>query len=201
MPIISERHVPARRKMRDHDASHGIDPADDGADKVAGPQLCLYFLADALPLRQLRVVHGTIDNDFNGAICEQQVDQHPVSVLGVPQVKGCEDLNGALARALTAHQTQAVECPLHREADLPRVLTLARCYGFPDGKQRGGREGRVLPPARHKQVPENSPDRHLTSVPRRRRHRNHHRPLNNLRRLLSRIPLQGRRRSRHRMSR
>src|SRR5262249_22040817 len=76
----------------------------------------------------------------------QQINQHAVVVLGVPDPQMREDVERSLARRLIAQQWRAVERAFDDKAHLPRMRGLARFRRLLDPVQHLGREDTPRPP-------------------------------------------------------
>src|SRR3546814_10085792 len=71
------------------------------------------------------LANAAISNDLDAAIGEQDIDQHAVVVLGIPDAQRREYLDRTFARGHSAPELVQRQCAFDREADLARMLRFA----------------------------------------------------------------------------
>src|SRR5260370_21707851 len=85
-----------------------------------------HLAADFLPaIRADLGVDAAVGDDLDLAVGQQQIDQHAVIMLGVPDPQLRENIQRPLPRWLIAKQRRAVERAFHHKADLARMRGLA----------------------------------------------------------------------------
>src|SRR5262249_14542254 len=108
---------------------HRLDASDRAALELAGPELRFHLAADPLPSRSSDPgINAAVGDDLDVAVREQEIDQDPVIVRGVPDPQMRKDVERTLARRLVAEQGRAVERPFHHKTDLTRM----RGFALPD---------------------------------------------------------------------
>ena len=94
------------------------DAADDTCSNFPSRN-ALHFAADRLPALRADVpMDAAVGDDFDVAVGQQQIDQHAVVVLGVPDPQRREHLERALARGHAAQNRARFQRVLDRETDL-----------------------------------------------------------------------------------
>src|SRR5258708_30508647 len=89
------------------------------------PERSLHLTADILPAlaADLRM-NAAVGDDLDATVGKQQVNEHAVVVLSVPDSQGRKHFDGALACRLTAEQGIEIERVFHGKPDLPGAARL-----------------------------------------------------------------------------
>ena len=122
---------------------HGLDSLDHAAFEVACPETRFHLPADFFPAGVADPgVDATIGNDLEIVVGQQQVDQDPVVVGGVPDPQLRKDIQRPFPRRLIAKQRPAVERALDHEAYLSGMGGLARLDRSDSASVVGGKRRR-----------------------------------------------------------
>src|SRR5438874_7295305 len=136
------------RKMRRELSRHRRDPIDHAGFEISRTEVPLHRGADLLPtLRPDLGGDAAIGDDLDLAVGEQEIDQHAVVVMGVPDAQMREDIQRALARRLIAKQWRAVERAFNDKPHLAGVSGLAGLDGLLDRRQHARRKDPPHSPA------------------------------------------------------
>ena len=166
---------PARGKLARKCSPTASIPQITAALELPLADPLLHAVADGLPsLRADARVDPAIADDLEVAVGQQEVDEDPVVVLGIPDPQLAEHLDRALARGDPAQDLARVERVLDGEADLTAVRGLAFADRRLDIRERLRREHLAHAPRRREQVPQRPLHVHApasTTGPTRRRRR------------------------------
>ncbi len=143
-----------RREVGREQARHRLDALDHAGLEVRLAKLRFHAAADRLPagLTDPRI-NAAVGDDLDLAIGEQQINQHAIIVLGVPDPQLREDVERALPGGLVAEQGRAVERALDDEADLARMRGLAGPDRLLDAVKHLSREDAARAPMVLDQMP------------------------------------------------
>jgi hypothetical protein len=70
-------------------------------------------------------MHAPVSDNFDGAIREQHVDEHPVVVLGIPYPQLGKNFNGAVPCGLLMEKRHDVKRALDGKTDFPDMVGVA----------------------------------------------------------------------------
>ena len=90
-------------------------------------QLGFHLPTEVLPfLRADLDVHAPVGHDLDGAVGEQQINQHAIAVLGIPHAQDRKHLERTLSGQLTVEQPCAMQSAFDYEAYFTRVIGLGK---------------------------------------------------------------------------
>ena len=90
------------------------------------------------PLSMLDMdVQSSVGHDFDGTLCKQKVDQHPIVALSIPDAQLAEHHQGAFSRGCMAAQIAPWQTSLDAESNLSAMRLLATGDSFLETLQRG----------------------------------------------------------------
>ena len=156
----------ARGEMPRHDLRHPLDAAHHGGFVPALRQSGFHVAADPLPFARARAgVNAPIGDDLDVAVREQQVNEHAVVVLGVPDPELREHLQRALPSRSPGEKRRRIERSLDREADLTAVRRLAALDRLLDRVQAGRWKSAAHLPRRSEEMSCKTPEPHRHQRP------------------------------------
>jgi|GEM_PF-1783949 len=120
---------------------------------MSSPKCTFHFPANRFPtLRTNPPMDAAIRDDLDIAVGKQQINQHAIIVLGIPNIQCGKHLQGALSGGQAAQQRTRVEGVLDRKSNLPAMTDFGLRNGPFDSRHRGRRERSRNPPLRRQEV-------------------------------------------------
>src|SRR5262249_19530633 len=113
---------------------------------------------------------AAIRDDLDVTVRQQDVDEHPVVMFGIPHVKPTKDLDRSVARRYVMPQCRTFERGLDGDATLTAVMLLAGAHRLSDGAECMRRKDLPTLEIGGENVTQQAREIHVTSSPRRRRH-------------------------------
>jgi hypothetical protein len=124
--------------------ANSVDSRDYAAFKLPLGKSGFHFSADAFPFFSPDSdVDPAIGNYFNVAVGEEQVNEHAVVMLGIPDMEVGKYLYRAFASRLIFKQRQRIQRRLYRETNFPSMAALRFFDSLFDSRQ--GSFGKCAP--------------------------------------------------------
>src|SRR6266404_1220934 len=150
-----------RRKVADQQISDGVDSGDRALFEASRAEMLFHPAAHGLPFRGTDAALETpVRDDFDAAIRQLHVDQHPVVVLGVPHMQVGEHLERPGTGGHAAQNVQRRQRGFDGEANLAGVRTLDAGDGLLDGVESCTGKQHARAPMSRCGMPNQAPDLH-----------------------------------------
>lgn len=117
--------------------AHAADAGKHPCFELACTKCHFHFLAYRFPYVLAQPsMYAAIGNNLDVVVGQQQIDQYPVVVLGIPHAQPGKYIDSTLLRGLSRQQRRQFQRGFNRKLDLPVVLRFSRTDSVLDRIQR-----------------------------------------------------------------